>query len=440
MERTARVKTWRTPRWLLVVVVLAMFGAACGDSDGGAGTDGGDGGSTDDGGGGGSVSLLHAIGGEGEQAALQAALDIFEQSTGNTVEAEFTDDFATTLGIRIDGNNPPDVAFFPQPGALQGAVDDGAVTSFDDAGVVTAGLAPGVLEAGTFDGTAYGVVVKQALSSLLWYNLPAFEAGDHSPPESWDELLSLTEEISATGTPAWCIGIESGGATGWVATNWIEDVMLRLHGGDVYDQWTTGALAFDSPEVREAFELAGEIFFDEDAVLGGTTGILNTPFGTAAAPMFQDPPACLMHRQAGFIEGSFEGELGTDYGLTLMPPIDGNGGAIFSGDLAAILSDNPVAGELVSFLVSSEAQEAWHGHEGSGSLSVRGDFDASVYPSASLAQQGELLAAQDVARFDGSDLMPSAVGGEAFFTELVAWLNGQDLDTTLANIDAAWPM
>lgn len=424
-------------RWAAALGMAAIVATACGGDGETAGTDGTDGGT--DGGGGQTVSLLHAIGGEAEQEALQQAIDLFEEQTGNTVEAEYTDDFATTLGIRIDGNNPPDVAFYPQPGALKNSVDAGAAKSFDEVGVETGNLTAGALEAGTFDGTAYGVVVKQGLSSLLWYKMPELEDLGGSVPDSWDGLMETTATVAESGTTPWCIGIESGGATGWVATNWIEDAMLRLHGGDVYDQWVAGEVKFDSPEVREAFELVGEVFFNEDYVLGGTTGIINTPFGDAAAPMFQDPPACVLHRQAGFIEGSFQGEFGTDYGLTLMPPIDGQQGVVISGDLAAIHTDNPAAAEFVSFLVTKEAQEAWHGHEGSGGLSTSADFDTSVYPSPSLAQQGELLADVDLAKFDGSDAMPSAVGGEAFFTELVAWLNGQDLDTTLQNIDAAWP-
>lgn len=422
-------------RWAAALGMAAIVATACGGDGDTAGTDGTDGGT--DGGGGGTVSLLHAIGAD-EQPALQAAIDLFEEETGNTVQLEYTDDFATTLNIRIDGNDPPDVAFYPQPGALKGSVDRGAVVSFDEAGVETGNLTAGAIEAGTFDGTAYGVVVKQGLSSLLWYKLPQF-ADDFTVPESWDDLMSVTEEVAATGTTPWCIGIESGGATGWVATNWIEDAMLRLHGGDVYDDWTSGDLKFDSPEVREAFELVGEIFFSDEYVLGGPTGMLNTPFADAASPMFQDPPSCLLHRQAGFIEGSFQGEFGTDYGLTIMPPIDGQQGVVISGDLAAIHTDNPVAAELVSFLTTKEAQEAWHGNAASGGLSVSADFDTSVYPSPSLAEQGELLGGIDLAKFDASDAMPSAVGGEAFFTEIVAWLNGQDLDTTLQNIDAAWP-
>lgn len=402
------------------LAVGALLLTACGNGDGEAET----------------ITLLHAIQGTEEQAALQAALDLFEERTGHRVQPEPTDDIATTLNIRVQGNNPPDVVLHPQPGALAGLAADGDLTSFSDAGVTaTDGLVPGMLETGTFDGTTYGVVVKAGVSSLLWYRTDLVP----SPPQSWDDLLAISDQIASDGITPWCIGIGSGGATGWVATNWIEDAMLFLHGGDVYDQWTSGELAFSSPEVTEAFETVGEIFFNDDYVLGGTTGIVNTPFGDAAAPMFQDPPACALHRQAGFIEGSFVGEFGTDYGVTIMPPIDGNGGAVFSGDVAAILTDSQAAGELVEFLISMDGQVAWHSHPGSGSLSVRADFDASNYPNASLAQQGDLLANASVARFDGSDLMPSAVGGAAFFSELVAWLTGQDLATTLSNIDAAWP-
>ena len=419
-------------RWtmrLAALTVIAVLAAACGngsgEGDGGEGT--------------GEVTLLHAIAGPEEQKALQAALDAFEESTGNTVTPEFTDDIATTLGIRVDGNNPPDVVLHPQPGALAGLADEDVLTPLDDVGVSEfEGLVPGMAETGTFDGTSYGVVVKAAVSSLLWYRADVFEDEGYDVPESWDDLSALTKTIADSGTTPWCVGIESGGATGWVATNWIEDAMLRLHGPEAYDQWVAGELDFSSPEVTEAFELVGEIFLEEANVLGGTTGIVNTPFGEAAAPMFQDPPACLMHRQAGFIEAEFDGEFGTEYGVTIMPPAE-QGGAVFSGDVAAVLTDNQSAGALVEFLVSAEGQEAWHSHEGSGSLSVRSDFDTSLYPTESLAAQGEELAGAEAARFDGSDLMPSEVGGKAFFTELVAWLGGQDLESTLSNIDEAWP-
>lgn len=431
----------RPARLVVAAGVAAMVLAACGGDDGGGSADGGDGG-------GGSVDLLHAISGEEEQAALQQALDAFEESTGNTVNVEASPDFETVITTRVTGGNAPDVALYPQPGLLERTVDSGAAVALEEAGVdvgaLNDSLVEGMVATGTFDDETYGVVVKLATKSLLWYPGQAYEEAGYSVPETWEDMVSTSQQIVDDGGTPWCIGIEDGAATGWVATDWVEDVMLRLHGPDVYDQWVNHEIPFDSPEVREAFETIEEIWFNDDFNVGGRTGILQIPFADSVSPMFEDPPGCFFHRQAGFITGSFpeDAELGTDYDFAYLPPMDNDVGSpvLFSGDLAAIHTDNPVAAELVQFLASNEGQEAWMGHDGAGSLAVTSDFDNSVYPTEALAQQGEILANADFARFDGSDLMPGEVGGGAFWEQMVAWVSGnQDLDTTLQNIDSAWP-
>lgn len=448
------MRKYRFSRWLASMAALALIATACGGGDGDGDTDGGAVGGGDEETGeeteeapSGSISLLTAISGEEQLAALQALVDAYAEASGNTVEVESSPDFETVVVSRVTGGNPPDVALFPQPGLLATIADRGGAIALDEAGVeLPAELVPGMSETGTFDGTTYGVVVKLAIKSLLWYAKDDFDAAGYSVPETWDDMVATTDQMASDMTEAgrapWCAGIESGGATGWVATDWLEDIMLRLHGPEVYDQWVNHELMFDSPEVREAYEQLEEIWFNEDYVLGGTTGILQTPFIDAAAPMFEDPPGCFFHRQAGFIAGEFEGELGTDYDMAYLPPIDDAVGSpvLFAGDLIAIHTDNPVAAHFVEFAMSTEGQEAWASHEGSGSLAVRSDFDSSVYPSEDLARQGEILSAADFARFDASDLMPGAVGAGAFWSETVAWVSGsQDLDTTLRNIDAAWP-
>ena len=427
------------------VIAMMVLAAACGN--GGDGGGGGDGAADGGGEGDGTVTLLHGISGEAEQEALQQAVDAFEEASGTTVEVEASPNFETVVVTRVQGGNPPDVALYPQPGLLERVSQDspGLEEAGVDLGTLESELVPGMVETGTFDGTAYGVVVKLGLKSLLWYPGEAFTEAGYEVPESWDDLKSLTEQIASdmggeAGRAPWCIGIESAEATGWVATDWIEDLVLRLHGAEVYDQWVSGELDFNSPEIREAFEELESIWFNEDYVVGGTTGILQTPFGDAAQPMFNDPPGCFLHRQAGFIAGNFPGELGTDYDVAYFPSAGEENPALFAGDLAAIHTDNPTAAEFVEFLVSAEGQEAWMGHEGAGSLSVRSDFDNSAYPSEALSRQGEIFSGASVARFDASDQMPSEVGAAAFWSEVVAWINGsQDLEATLTNIDSAWP-
>ena len=427
------------------LIGLTAFGlAACGNGGGGGG--GGTGGDGTEGGGGngaggGSITLLHGIKGTEEQDALQQMVDAFEKASGNTVEVEASPDFETVVVARVTGGNAPDVALYPQPGLLKRVVDADGAVAFDEAGVELGDqLVPGMAETGTFDGSTYGVVVKLNIKSLLWYAKDDFEAEGYEVPKTWDELVELTDTISATGTPAWCIGIESDEATGWVATDWIEDIMLRLHGAEVYDQWVAHEIPFDSPEVKAAFEEMGKIWLDEAKVLGGPTGIIQTPFGASTAPLFDDPAGCYLHRQAGFITGEFPdtAKVGENIEMAYLPGNDTKP-VLFAGDLAAVHTDNEVAAEFIEFAVSKEGQEAWLGHEGAGALAVRKDFDASKYPNEGLAAQGEILAGAEFARFDGSDLMPGEVGAGAFWSEVVAWVGGQDLDTTLKNIDKAWP-
>ena len=148
-----------------------------------------------------------------------------------------------------------------------------------------------------------------------------FVAAGYTVPQTWDELLALTQMIADDGDPAWCIGIESGAATGWPATDWTEETMLRTTSLENYDAWVRGELDFASPEVTAAIEAWSEIWFNPDFVFGGTDGIVSTNFGDSPAPMFEDPPGCWLHKQGNFITGFFpEGtEAGVDYDFFYLP-------------------------------------------------------------------------------------------------------------------------
>jgi alpha-glucoside transport system substrate-binding protein len=299
------------------------------------------------------------------------------------------------------------------------------------------------IDLGSVDGTLYGVWYRASMKSLVWYPVPEFEDAGYTIPETWDELIALSDQMVADGGVPWCIGMESATATGWVGTDWIEDIMLRTAGGEKYDQWVAGELKFDSPEVRRAFELAGEIFFNPDYVLGGTTAILTTPFGDAPTPMFDDPPGCWLHRQASFIAGFFpedvQADLAANVNAFYLPPIDEDKGSpvLGAGDVFAITSDRPEVAEFLRFLATPEAAEGWA--KAGGFLSPNGGVPLDWYPDEITRVQAGILTSADVFRFDGSDLMPGAVGTGSFWTEIVNWVSGQDLDSTLQAIDASWP-
>jgi alpha-glucoside transport system substrate-binding protein len=251
-------------------------------------------------------------------------------------------------------------------------------------------------------------------------------------------LIALSDKIVADGGTPWSIGVESEAASGWPATDWIEDIMLRTAGPDIYDKWVNHEIAWTDDAVKEAWELFGEIVLNEDYVYGGTTGVLTTNFGEAATPLFTDPPGAYMHRQASFITGFFpEGlEAGTDYDFFPFPSIDPQYGVPVLGgaDLIVMFNDREETREFMKYLASPEPQEIWAA-KGGGFISPNKAVSLDAYPDDLTRKMAEMVVNAEVFRFDASDLMPAAVGSGSFWTGTLDFISGEDLDAILAEIE-----
>jgi alpha-glucoside transport system substrate-binding protein len=391
-----------------------------------------------------SVSIFTAAGQE-QAAAFQAEFVDFSARTGIEVVVEGSPDFEVLSVTRAEAGDTPDIINFPQPGLMQDMARDGFLIDlgqFLDDAYMKGQYTDSWIDLGTVDGTLVGAWHNADVKSLVWYAKPGFDAAGYEVPETWDELIALSDAIVADGGVPWCIGIESSTATGWPATDWIEDIMLRTAGADAYDRWTLGELKFDSPEVRKAFETMGELWFNSDYVLGGTTGILTTNFGDSPLPLFDDPPSCYLHRQASFISNFFpEGTvIGEDVDYFYLPSIDeANHGkpVLGSGSIVSMGQDRPAVREVMKFLTTAESVK----YEVENGLFVAPHKDVPLdwYPNAALAGFAEILANADTFRFDGSDLMPGAVGAGSFWTGITEWVSGSDLDAVLQSIDDSWP-
>ncbi len=64
-----------------------------------------------------------------------------------------------------------------------------------------------------------------------------------------EDLIKLSDQIVKDGGTPWCIGLGSGGATGWPATDWVEDLMLRMNTPETYDGWVNNTVKFNDPKV-----------------------------------------------------------------------------------------------------------------------------------------------------------------------------------------------
>ncbi|MFA9405098.1 MAG: ABC transporter substrate-binding protein [Anaerolineales bacterium] len=389
------------------------------------------------------VTVFSACG-EEQCIVFQSTFEGFIAETGIDVVVEGSSDFETLATVRSEAGDPYDILNFPQPGLMADFTREGFLVdlnSFLSDDEVSAAFPDAYVDSGKVDGTLVGLWHGADVKSLVWYPKAAFEAAGYTVPETWDDLLALSDQIVADGSVPWCIGIESGGATGWAGTDWIEDIMLRTTSPENYDKWTTGELDFASPEVKAAFEKAGEIWFNEDYVLGGTTGILTTNFGDSPTPLFDDPPTCFMHRQASFIPNFFpeDAVLGEDVDYFYLPPIDETYGkpVLGSGNLVSMAKDTPAGQEVMKFMLTPASVESEV--KAGNSLAVMKGVPDDWYPSTTAQGFAGILANAETFRFDGSDLMPGAVGTGSFWTGVVDYVSGEGLDTVLAAIDASWP-
>jgi alpha-glucoside transport system substrate-binding protein len=386
---------------------------------------------------------------DNDAVKFDESVKAFETTTGIDIQYEGSKEFEASIGIRIEGGDPPDIVDFPQPGLLSTFVAKGLaidLNTFIDQDLLKANYNQSWMDMATMDGPdgpiMAGVWGRVNGKSLVWYPKKAFDEAGYTVPTTWDELIALSDDIKADGDTPWCIGIESGAATGWAMTDWIEEMMLRTTTLENYDKWVTGELKFDSPEVRKAIATVEKIWFTDGYVLGGRQAIPTIAFGDAPKPMFDNPPKCWLHKQGNFITTFFPEGLvaGEDYSFFYLPGVDPAYGdpVLVAGDIYAMFNDRPEVRAVMEFFSTGESVKAWV--QAGGAISPHLDSSLDWYTNEIDRGVAEIILNATSLRFDGSDLMPGEVGAGQFWKSMTSYVSGSiDLDTALKEIDAAWP-
>ena len=385
-----------------------------------------------------------------DQANVEQVLGAFAAASGHDVRYSGSDSFEQQIVIDAEAGSAPNVAVFPQPGLAADMARRGFLTP------LPAGTGDWLLEnyaagqswvdLGTYTGPEgnpdlYGFFYKVDVKSLVWYSPENFEDAGYDVPETMEQLIALSEQIVADGGTPWCIGLGSGGATGWPATDWVEDMMLRTQPPAVYDAWVSNELPFDAPEVVNAIEQFGLFARNDAFVAGGAGAVATTDFRDSPKGLFDSPPQCYMHRQASFIPAFFpEGtEVGADADFFYFPAYESEdlGSPVLgAGTLWAITNPSDAANDLIEFLKTPEAHEIWMGL--GGFLTPHTGVDNAAFGDPTLSNMNDILLGATTFRFDASDLMPGAVGAGSFWTGMVDYAGGADAAEVAAGIQASW--
>lgn len=371
---------------------------------------------------------------------FSAAWAPFEKCTGVKVEWEGSKTFEADVKLRLAGGNAPDIIDFPQPGLMAQNAAGLKELPADIAADLGKNFLGGWLGYATVDGKVIGSPFRQNFKSFVWYSPKMFADKGYTVPETLTDLIALSDKIVADGGTPWCAGIESGAATGWVVTDWVEDMMLRLNSPEDYDNWVNHTLKFSDPKVKAAVDAVGAILKNPKYV-GNVKAIATTRFQDGGLPILDGK--CFMHRQANFYKSNWPA--GTTFGddgqvSAFYLPVAKAGDPkvmLGGGDINSATNDKPETFDTIRFLASKEWADATAANMGN--FSPRTDYDTSLLPDKfdqTFANIGKEAA---VFRFDASDLMPGAVGAGSFWKEATAWIVGGSTDAMLANIDKSWP-
>ena len=401
------------------------------------------------------VTVFGSESSDEEAGAMQDALDVLGEQTGMKITFVGARDFEQQINSQVTGGNPPDIAIFPQPGKLRDFATSGDLKDLPDDVLATAkdNWSDSWLKFWqTADGKQVGVPVKSDLKSLVWYSPAAFKAKGYEVPKTKADFYTLADKMIANGDTPLCVGIESGPATGWPFTDWVEELILREKGIDYYNDWVAHKVPFNDAPVVAAFKEVSDLWAKPKAVYAAGGSIAATPFGDNAQALVDGK--CMMHRQANFFASFFPE--GTKFGDaegaidTFYFPSDEGAPVLVAGTSAAAFRDAPEVWAVMNYYASSDyannrqaaqlkrkGQTA--GQDISGFLSAAKGADPSNY---SPLEKGflDVLATGDPAGFDGSDQMPGAVGSGTFWQQATALVNGQVTPQAAADaIQASWP-
>ena len=385
-----------------------------------------------------------------EDEVFRTVVAYFAEATGAEVIYTGSDSFEQNIVIDAEAGAAPNIAVFPQPGLAADMASRGLLSPLPEGmGAWTAenyGAGESWVDLGTFAdqdgndqlfGFFYNVIVK----SLVWFVPENFEDAGYEVRGSMEELKALTEQIVADGDTPWCIGLGSGGATGWPATDWVEDIMLRTQPSDVYDGWSTNEIPFNDPRVVAAIEEFGYFARVDAKVAGGSGAVATTDFRDSPKGLFSSPPQCYMHRQASFVPAFFpEGiEFGEDVDFFYFPSYadkDLGNPVLGGGTVMSITDPSDATNELFKFFQLPLAHEVFMAQ--SGFLTPHKGVNLDTYLNDALRGQGEILINATTFRFDGSDLMPGGVGAGTFWTGMVDYAGGKDAQTVADEIQSSW--
>ena len=280
----------------------------------------------------------------------------------------------------------------------------------------------------------YGHWIRLFSNSMIWYNVDRYRELASPKFSSFDELIEYTKSYSSNNDGLWCLSIDSaenqplpnyeyGESSGWIVSNWLENVVLSNYGPDVYDKWIKNEIQFSDSEVILSLLDIGKIVHDENSIYKGKEYLIRSQVSSSAVNLLDTQSTCVFslmgHDAHSYMPKNVS--YGEDYDFLYFPSADFTGMVVGLGDTLTLLNYDSPTTKVYQELVASSFGEVWANKSNSKFVSARTDFDDSQYSNGFAKKQYKQIQnslSLNLFRFDGSMLMKNGTGKKILWTSL----------------------
>lgn len=361
---------------------------------------------------------------------FEEELKIIEDSTGLKIKYEIHSDIETH--VIENQNSAIDIAIIPNP---QGAVNLGERGIVKSIGSILTEekmnnyYSTHLQEITTSRNTNknYGAFFRLFPNTMIWYSIEKFEAIGSPEFKTYEDILSYTNNYSKDGKNLWCLDIESGASTGWIATNWLEDLILSEYGVEIYDEWTNQNIPSSSDEILNSINSIGKLVFTENAIYGTNKRIVRKEFRNNYNNLLNENVDCVFSwggHYASFYMPQ-DKKFGKDYDFFKFPSTNNMNSMVGIGDVITVLNYSNATQEVFNAIIDESFGQNWMSKP-----------DASYIPANKLNQnlisnpltekEAKLIKQslnENTFRYDASELMERKIGADALWVALTNYID-----------------
>ncbi|WP_129840019.1 extracellular solute-binding protein [Streptomyces sp. RFCAC02] len=201
------------------------------------------------------------------------------------------ENYQERMRTAMGGANAPDIFFNWGGGSISDFVDEDMLVDLTDTLAEDTELKesfiPSILDAGAVDGHYYGIPMRGVQPVILFYNKTMFADAGLEPPSDWDAFQTAIDTFQEQDvTP-----IALGGADSWTELMWLEYLLDRIGGSEIFDAIRNGdSSRWGDPAVLQAVEEAqalveGGAFGNDFRSVSQTNDGVSTFFAQGGAAM-----------------------------------------------------------------------------------------------------------------------------------------------------------